>query len=417
MTSRAYNRLTATVATVVFLALSLVLASFATRESSDAIRQRPSTFFTDPTGARALLLVMKRLLPSVEQWRRPLSLLSLPNLPNASATLIVAGPGKPISKAESDYLHRWLTAGGQLMLLSANGWQAGQRTKSADDSSGESESISEEQMDDHGRNFLFRYAPSLRWTKSEKIKTAEGGGTSMPSEGLRLRWQRSFATTGDANVVAVANNEALAVEIPVGRGRIIAIADPTMASNGVLRRSDNAVWLVSLAAARGTGKIFFDEYHHGFGEKRGTVELTRAFFSTPWGWCVLQIAAAGLLYAFAYRRRFGRISEPPVVDRASSTELIEARAGLLQAAAARGLAAEAIVQNLCQELTRAHGKSVDLTNLNPELERLVKSRGGALQATALQALLEKMQRGITLNDQELTKLGRIAGEILRGPQP
>ena len=417
MTSRAYNRLTATAATLVFLVISTVLASFSTRESTDPMRQRPSTFFTDRTGARALWLVMKQLLPSVEQWRRPLSLLALPNLPDAPATLIVAGPGKAISKAESDYVDRWLTAGGQLMLLTASGWPAGERMKSTDESTAESESKSADQVDDPSAKFLFRYAPSLRWTTSEKVKTGAGGGTSMPSGGLQLRWQRSFAETGDANIVAVANNEALAVEIPVGKGRIIAIADPTMASNGALRRSDNAVWLVSLAAGRGNGKILFDEYHHGFGEKRGTIELTRVFFATPWGWCVLQIAAAGLLYAFAYRRRFGRISEPPMVDRASSMELIEGRAGLLQAAAARGLAAEAIVQNLCQELTRAHGKSVDLANLNHELERLAKSRGGTLQATALQPLLAKIQQGTSLNDQELTKLGRIAGEILRGPQP
>ena len=417
MTSRAYNRLTATVATVVFLVLSTVLATFSTRESTDAILQRPSTFFTDRTGARALLLVMKQLLPSVEQWRRPLSLLALPNQPDAPATLIVAGPGKPISKTESDYIDRWLSAGGQLMLLTATGWPTGQRMKSNDESSEETQSISKDQVDDRSAKFLFRYAPSLRWTKSEKAKTGEGSGASMPSRGLRLRWQRSFAETGDANVIAVANNEALAVEIPVGRGRIIAIADPTMASNGALRRSDNAVWLVSLAAGRGNGKILVDEYHHGFGDKRGTAELTRAFLATPWGWCVLQIAAAGLLYAFAYRRRFGRISEPPMVDRASSLELVEARAGLLQAAAARGLAAESIVQNLCQELTRAHGKSVDVANLNRELERLAKSRGGTIQATALQAELTKIQNGTSLNDQDLIKVGRIAGEILRGPQP
>jgi hypothetical protein len=417
MTSRTYNRLTATVATVVFLVLSTVLATFSTRESTDAILQRPSTFFTDRTGARALLLVMKQLLPSVEQWRRPLSLLALPNQPDAPATLIVAGPGKPISKTESDYIDRWLSAGGQLMLLTATGWPTGQRMKSNDESSGETQSISKDQVDDRSAKFLFRYAPSLRWTKSEKANTGEGSGASMPSRGLRLRWQRSFAETGDANVIAVANNEALAVEIPVGRGRIIAIADPTMASNGALRRSDNAVWLVSVAAGRGNGKILVDEYHHGFGDKRGTAELTRAFLATPWGWCVLQIAAAGLLYAFAYRRRFGRISEPPMVDRASSLELVEARAGLLQAAAARGLAAESIVQNLCQELTRAHGKSVDVANLNRELERLAKSRGGTIQATALQAVLTKIQNGTSLNDQELIKVGQIAGEILRGPQP
>src|SRR6185369_12130042 len=137
-------------------------------------------------------------------------------------------------------------------------------------------------------------------------------------------------------IIALVDGAPLAVEIPVGKGRITAIADPTVASNGLLRRSDNAVWLVSLAAGWG-GKVLFDEYHHGFGQKRGTGELTRAFFMTPWGWSVLQVVFAGCLYIFVYRRRFGRIKELPSPNRASPLELVHARAGVLQVAAAQGL--------------------------------------------------------------------------------
>jgi hypothetical protein len=416
MTARAYNRLTATIATVIFLFLSVVLASFTTRESTDTIRQRPSTFFTDPTGARALLLVMKQLSLAAEQWRRPLQFLALPNQPDIATTLIVAGPGLPISQSELDHLDRWLAAGGQLILLTGNGWPTRQRLESANIPE-EAETVADDQVDDRSVKFLSRYAPSLRWTtKPGKAKTSESSGPSLPSPGLKLRWQRSFAETGDAKVIALAANEPLAVEISVGQGRIIAIADPTMVSNGSLRRSDNSVWLVSLAAGWANGKILFDEYHHGFGDKRSTAELTRAFLMTPWGWCALQIAAAGLLYAFAYRRRFGRISEPPMPERTSSLELVEARAGLLQAAAARGLAAELIVQNLCQDLTKAHGKTIDIANLSHELDRTAKTTSTTIQTAALQALLKKIQTGALLNDQELINVGRSAGEILRGPR-
>jgi Domain of unknown function (DUF4350) len=416
MTARAYNRLTATIATVIFLFLSVVLASFTTRESTDAIRQRPSTFFTDPTGARALLLVMKQLLLSAEQWRRPLQFLALPNQPDIPTTLIVAGPGLPISQSELDYLDRWLAAGGQLILLTGNGWPTRQRLESAKIPE-KTETVADDRVDARSVKFLSRYAPSLRWTKPGNAKTSESSGQSLPSPGLKLRWQRSFAETGDAKVIALAANEALAVEISVGQGRIIAIADPTMVSNGSLRRSDNSVWLVSLAAGWANGKILFDEYHHGFGDKRSTAELTRAFLMTPWGWCALQLAAAGLLYAFAYRRRFGRISETPMPERTSSLELVEARAGLLQAAAARGLAAELIVQNLCQDLTKAHGRAIDIANLSHQLDRAAKNTGTTIQTTALQALLKKIQTGASLNDQELINVGRSAGEILRGPRP
>ena len=143
---------------------------------------------------------------------------------------------------------------------------------------------SDETRADKSEKYLSRYAPSLAWAKPGKYRTGQASGSSIPSGELKLRWQRSFARAKDVNVIAAGNNEALAVEIPVGQGRIVAIADPTMVSNGALRRSDNAVWLVTLAAGWGEGKILFDEYHHGFGEKRGTGELIRAFLVTPWGW-------------------------------------------------------------------------------------------------------------------------------------
>ena len=122
MTAQTYNRVTATVATSIFLILSLLLANFSNQDSPDVIQRRPSTFFTDSTGARALLLVMRRLLPSVEQWRRPLYLLPLPDQAGSASTLIVADPGRSISNREGQHLDRWLAAGGQLILLTGNGW-------------------------------------------------------------------------------------------------------------------------------------------------------------------------------------------------------------------------------------------------------------------------------------------------------
>jgi hypothetical protein len=104
-------------------------------------------------------------------------------------------------------------------------------------------------------------------------------------------------------------------------------------------------------------------------------------------------------------------------ERTSSLELVEARAGLLQAAAARGLAAELIVQNLCQDLTKAHGRAMDIANLSHELDRAAKNSGTTIQTAALQALLTKIQTGASLNDQELINVGRSAGEILRGSRP
>jgi len=403
MTPQTYNRLTATVATGVFLLVSVLLAGLSGRRSSDSLLQRPSTFFTDPSGARALFLVMQQLLPQAAQWRRPLSFLPPPEISDAPSTLIVAEPSRPLSGDDAEHLERWLQAGGQLILLSTNGWPLQQRAISS--------STEQPPAEVQPETFLARYAPSLRWTSAGRMNTARATGPSVPPGEVTLGWRRSFADTSGAKLAAAASNARIAVEIPVGQGRILALADPTMASNAALRRSDNAVWLVHVAAAWGNGRILFDEYHHGFAQKRGTAELTQAFLVTPWGWCVLQIAAAGVLYIFAYRRRFGRIREPPIPVRASPLELVDARAGVLQAAAAQGVAADLIVQHLCQELTKARHKSVDNARLSDDLSSLAKD--GKPPAAALQTLYAKVKSGQRLSDREFVELGRSAGETLR----
>jgi hypothetical protein len=414
MTPQTVNRLTAVLATGTFLVLSVLLASFSSHQSRDTLLQRPSTFFTDPSGARALFLVVKQFLPATEQWRRPLNLLPLPGALDAPGTVVMAGPTRPLGANEAEHLHRWLDMGGHLIVLTANGWPLRQRI--ATDELDSKDEPADDEGHGSGGTFLARYAQGLKWTKAAGVSTGRASGPSVPKGEIVLSWRRSFAATAGAKIIALVDGAPLAVEIPVGKGRITAIADPTVASNGLLRRSDNAVWLVSLAAGWG-GKVLFDEYHHGFGQKRGTGELTRAFFMTPWGWSVLQVVFAGCLYIFVYRRRFGRIKELPSPNRASPLELVHARAGVLQVAAAQGLAADLIVQHLCQSLGKAHGKTIDSAVLGRELETLAKSHGAAAPLTALQALFAKVKAGARLNDREFIELGRTAGEIIKGQKP
>lgn len=396
MTPQTFNRLTATAATGIFLLVSLLLAGLSGRPSSDSLLRRPSTFFTDPSGARALFLIMQQLLPETAQWRRPLTLLPSPKENNTPSSLIAAEPSRPLSAAEAQHLERWLQAGGQLILLSTDGWPL--------------QPASPSQPPAEAETFLARYAPNLRWTSFGKPHSGRAAGPSLPATEITFVWRRSFAETGGAKVVAAAPGASLAVQIPVGEGQIVAVADPTMVTNGALRRSDNAVWLVNLAAGWGNGRILFDEYHHGFAQKRGAAELTWAFLATPWGWCLLQVAAAGLLYIFGYQRRFGNVREPPAPHRASPLDLLEARAGVLQAATAQALATELIVQHLCHESAKTRHKPADSAHPGDELARL--SSAVNIPA-ALQALYNRVKNGERLSDREFIELARYAGETVK----
>src|SRR5436305_1741127 len=64
------NRLTAGLSIGLIILISAVIGLLSGHPLND-IFERSSTFFTDATGARGILLVMQRLLPSAEQWRRP----------------------------------------------------------------------------------------------------------------------------------------------------------------------------------------------------------------------------------------------------------------------------------------------------------------------------------------------------------
>jgi hypothetical protein len=404
------------------MVLAAILGSLVGERSADYFLRRPSTFFTDESGARALLLVMKRLLPSAEQWRRPLSLLELPAEPAAPSTLIVAGPGRPISESEAEYLDRWLADGGQLILATDNGWPIIRRKRAIDEQEPEKafpEASNKDREDAEtiapGETFLSSHLPGIRWSKPDKIHNERITGALVPDGGINFQMRRKFSTADGARVIAAAGTAALAVEVPVGSGRIVALADSTVVSNRALREADNAVLLITLAGGWRNGKVLVDEYHHGFGQQRSAAALTWAFMKTPWGWCVLQIAAAGLLYAFGYRRRFGRISEPPPSERSSPLELVEARAGVFQAAAAQNLATEMIVQNLSQELARAYDKPVNISDLNQQPQGAIKSALSAERRAIFRDLSGKAARGEKLTDREFIEVGRIAGEMTQGP--
>src|SRR5215831_5826933 len=112
------NWWTAGVASAICLVLIVVIAMLSSTPSTDTMLKRPSTFFTDSNGARAIYLVLQRVLPSVEQLRLPLTVLKDRPRPR---TLIALGPG-PIGQGEADALDAWIRSGGQLILAANMDW-------------------------------------------------------------------------------------------------------------------------------------------------------------------------------------------------------------------------------------------------------------------------------------------------------
>jgi hypothetical protein len=127
-----------------------------------------------------------------------------------------------------------------------------------------------------------------------------------------------------------------------GKGRVIALSDPILFTNGALREGDHAaLGLNLLLTHRGEGSILVDEYHHGYGRATsvlGHLSQSRAFAPFLQGVVLLLILWAGI------GRRFGPPRSLSREETKSSLSYFKAIGQLFQRAEARNLAIETTVR-------------------------------------------------------------------------
>jgi hypothetical protein len=139
--------------------------------------------------------------------------------------------------------------------------------------------------------------------------------------------------------------------VPYGLGRLIVIGAPELAMNQALTRADNALFWRSVGRALADGPIAFDEYHHGFTGDRSIAE-----FAARYG---LQFAAAQLLLGVmlwaASLKRFGRPRPPPDAVRIGATDALFATSRLYREGKHHAHAAASIAKELAAEYARKAG--------------------------------------------------------------
>ena len=352
------NWRTAAVASGLCIVLIVIIAALSASPSDDTLLRRPSTFFTDQSGARAIYLVLQQVLPSAEQWRFPFTELERPSN-SGLLTLIVMGPMTQLGQTEAAALDAWIESGGQLILASRPGWPMQKRTGDA---------FAKNYLDRHD---LYRHG-GLK------------GATALAQTQMKS----------------------------VGKGRIIYVPDNYAFSNETLRTSDDAVWLAERSAEWG-GAVGFDEYHHGFGLQRGLLPVAATFAATPWGLLCLQLALAAALYLFGFKRRFGKPLDELPVERTNPIETVHAIGGLFEAAHARALSARVIHQHLNACLSSKVGYRVDL--LNPQVrQRLASpSRTERAELDAYAEAVANTIQGHRTSDEAVIGIGRKANAIAR----
>jgi hypothetical protein len=180
--------------------------------------------------------------------------------------------------------------------------------------------------------------------------------------------------------------------LPIGRGQVVAIADPTFLRNDVLRKTAGAVLAVRILESIDSSKsspIVFDEYHQGYGEMASQTDVIReALLDTAWGRAIVQIGVAGLLFLLVIGVRPIAPVSRARYERRSPLEHVGALSRAYEAIGATRLA----VQRLVRGVRRRHPLGTTAQLSDDEYLALLRVRLPALSGdieTLTKALANK----------------------------
>jgi hypothetical protein len=208
-----------------------------------------------------------------------------------------------------------------------------------------------------------------------------------------------------------------AVLVRRGRGRVVVLASPSLLSRrGLVRsdgepRDDNAVFFYNVAAldARG-GRVYFDEYHHGFRAASGFWGYL-AYHGRRWALLPLLVVAG--VWAWTWAVRLGPAVPPRRADSADAVDYASALGRLYQGAGARRMLARTLARGFLTALTK-HLR-LRRTALPAVILSAWRQQEGAASAERLQGLLRGLAelRKPDLTDHQLLTWARAFDEFTR----
>lgn len=204
--------------------------------------------------------------------------------------------------------------------------------------------------------------------------------------------------------------EVVGAIVPYGQGRVIVIGAPELAENQALSRADNAqLWVSLLGQMSLTGKVAFDEFHHGFTSNRSVAELAARH---GLHFAVAQLLLGLMLWAGSLRR-FGRLQQAAEDLRLESTDALCSASRLYREGKHFAYAAGLIARGLSQELAPHAG--LPWRSEPAEVAQALSARGrGDLAAPLTEAI---QREAAVTSDSQLTQLARLSAEARRRLSP
>ena len=369
---------------VTITALFIIAGSFIARDASNKQQQIfpvRTSYSSGPSGVRAAYLLLRQLGYRTIRHRESFS--KIP--PGAKVIFIIDPiPTMVFSGRELASLDEWVSKGGTLICF--NGYP---RVFPALEDL-DVKAIKYEESP---------YHPKSRTGYFSNIRKLHTGSAVRISE---------IANSLDYHSIMEDKRGIIAAVKIQGKGRKIAVADPSIISNSGIGRNDNAVFIANLTAfnARKGEIVVFDEYHQGYGEKRTIAKIIGKYGRIA----ALQLMVLFILAAYSAGRRFGAVRPAERPAGRVGYEYIEAMARIYKRAGAGMTAADILCRDFRKNIARRLGLPEDAG-----IDMLTNAAYAAWQAdkNALGGLLlrcSKIAGGPKAADSEIV---RLASDIRR----
>jgi hypothetical protein len=327
-----------------------------------------STYSTGDQGLKGIYSLLEARGAGVSRWRRPVSSLG----PDMNR-LVIWQPAE-LTAGELGTLATWVKAGGTLVLSLPPG-QALEQLVPAGNTSAARPPIPVPELLPAG------VSPLLQGV--QRLEGKEG-----------LYFGRLPDRAGSTAYLVNSGRLPVAVGWTLGNGRVYAVAEPSILTNGLILRADNATFAVNLLDPGPGATVAFDEFHHGARVGEDWWQTLRPQMR----WTILQAALAALVALLLAGARLGAPVELPEGISREAAEFARGLGNLLRETRANRWVLDRLCRSFRRDLARYLGAAPGVAG--EELGRLWELHTGE-PAGPLVELLGRCTAGGPPSDRSL----------------
>lgn len=307
--------------------------------------QRLTTYSTGPNAAGGLYEIASRLGWRTARARSPL------HAPlDTDAVFAVLNPPEPLSSFETHLILDAVRRGGGLVYVVGSGTALDDSLKLRRSDSGYAATAPPRHVTDSCPNE--RFVNTIPWFQNGVHLYRLIPRQPLPAD------TAVFVTVDLPTPSMFMSRGAAVLGVPVGRGRVVAYADPDLLRNDVIRMCRWGLGVPTVKAldwVSGSKRrtLVFDEFHQGFGSHPGTMAAIWHFLvGTPEGRMVAEAIVAALILILALGPRPIAPRDAERIERRSPLEHVGALARAYEQVSATRVAA----RQLARGLRRRHGR-------------------------------------------------------------